>query len=272
MLSLRTNAQCLGLAGAVSVREEILGVPSNPTTSLRKALQFIHRHRCRPKAPSFLQLTEPPQASGTMRLSWSDNSDNEDGFRVRFRGRREGFADDDGSKTVAASNSDLQQTTLSGLHQGFEYRLTVIAFNTAGESEPSGAITRTIPLEEEDTRQVDLQREQVTMGFVPYRGLFPAGGVVNTGRLLKIQFPPVGPSDRLLLFPKRTKTTANCGVPGDVVVLEEGGDLSGKDLEEIFGVIEPEFSTLSPLTLIACLSSPGSAPPFVTVRLTVRVT
>jgi hypothetical protein len=194
---------------------------------------------------------------------------------VRFLGRRNGFPDHEGSKTVGASTGDQQRTTLSGLRPGFEYRLTVVAFNKAGESKPSEAILRTIPVNDEpgadeETREVDLERQTITMGFIPYRGVFPLGGIVRKGRLLKIHFPSVGIKDRLLLFPKRGKTTGNCGAIGDVIVLEEGGDLTGDRLQEIFGTAEPEFSALSPLIFLACLSSPGSAPPFVTIKITVR--
>ena len=146
MISLRTKArQCLGLTGAVSAKKDVLAVPNPSTRSLRQALRFIHQNRCRPDAPSFLQTTALPDASGTLSLLWRDNSDNEDGFRVRFRGRRNGFDDHEGSKPVGASPSSSQQTQLTGLRQGFDYTITVVAFNAAGESAPSDAITRTIP-------------------------------------------------------------------------------------------------------------------------------
>ena len=280
MFSVRTEARCLGLTEGISVKHDLLTASEPVTLSMRQALQFIHQHRCRPDAPSFLQLTEPAKASGTMSLSWRDRSDNEDGFRVRFRGRRSGFEDHDGSKTVAASPGDEQRTVLSGLQQGFEYTLTVVAFNAVGESRPSEPITRSIPIDEdgtgenpaEETRQVELQREDVVMGFIPYLGRFPAGGVVRTGHLLNIHFPSVGPTDRALIFPKRGKSTASCGSQADVVVLAEGGGLEGDDIREIFGVAEPEFSTLTPLVFVACLTTPGLPPPFVTVRITVRFT
>src|SRR5262245_589254 len=117
MISARTEARCLRLTDLISVKHDLLTVSVPAPLSLRQALRFIHQHRCRPNAPSFLQLTEPATASGTMSLSWRDRSDNEDGFRVQFRGRRNGFADHDGSKTVVASTGDEQRTALSGLQQ-----------------------------------------------------------------------------------------------------------------------------------------------------------
>jgi hypothetical protein len=261
--------RCLKLSNAISIRHDILRSFTSPVNSVRTALQRIHRDRCVPNAPTQLQVLSVPPGLPDVGLLWHDNSDNEDGFRVRFRGKRTGFADHDGAMTVEAGGIETHQTRLGGLRSGFEYAIMVAAFNTAGESSPSNEVKVTIPASEE-TRRGDLQRQPIFASFVPYSATFPAGGVVPKGRLLKIRFPQFGVADRALLFPRRGATTAGCGNSGEVVMLTEGTSTTSDQVTQICGDPEAGFTILDPLSLVACLSTPGTPPNFVSIELTVK--
>jgi Fungal fucose-specific lectin len=122
----------------------------------------------------------------------------------------------------------------------------------------------------EETRTVDLVRQVIVEGFIPYVGQFPLIGVTPSGRLLRIRLPQVGFPDLALAFVKHGQSTANCGDPGAVVVLAEGQTTTTTQLAEIFGASEPRFSTGNPLFFIACLSQTGgSLPNFVRIEITI---
>lgn len=265
ILSVRTLArECLNITGTISVQRDILAIATpSPVRSLRTALQFIHKNRCRPKAPTNLTVTNVLE--GQIHLAWIDNADNEEGFRIRFRGKKTGFADHEGTGT---QGPDQRSDQLRSLRNGFEYTISVVAFNAAGESRPSNEVQATTPLVEE-TRTVDLTRQATVEGFIPYLGKFPEGGVVPKGRLLRLRVPQAGLSDLAVAFVKPGFTTANCGNPSAVVVLSEGQTTTPEQLRDIFGVSEPEFTILNPIFFVACISTPGSPPNFVPIETTI---
>ena len=87
-----------------------------------------------PAAPSALQSA--PVVSGQVFLSWKDNSDNEDGFKIE-------------KKTDASGTYSLIQTTASdvnfysdtGLSAGATYYYRVYAYNSVGNSSYSNEVT-----------------------------------------------------------------------------------------------------------------------------------
>jgi hypothetical protein len=89
----------------------------------------------KPNAPADLTLTK--QADRMVTVSWVDRSANEDGFEIRFHGTRDGFTDHGGSREVERS---VTTADLGGLRSGYDYRISVIAFNDGGDSASSNEV------------------------------------------------------------------------------------------------------------------------------------
>jgi hypothetical protein len=94
----------------------------------------------KPERPTDLRVTGV--ADREISISWIDQSTDENGFSIRFRGIRAGFDDHTGRKIVGRNEVSA---SLSGLRSGFQYTMTVVAFNDAGESEASNAVQATTP-------------------------------------------------------------------------------------------------------------------------------
>ncbi|MFH1011935.1 MAG: fibronectin type III domain-containing protein [bacterium] len=86
----------------------------------------------RPSAPS--ELVGAGADTTTISLSWRDNSNNEDGFRVYHW---------DGVQwtRIGATATDSTSYSVTGLWPGGEYGYRVTAFNTVGESDFSNTVT-----------------------------------------------------------------------------------------------------------------------------------
>ena len=91
-----------------------------------------------PVAPS--NLTGSAFSPTQVDLSWTDNSNNEDGFTVRRRLPGSDFEDIDSIPVEANNYSDI---TVDG---NTTYEYIVVAFNTVGVSEPSNVIMVTTPV------------------------------------------------------------------------------------------------------------------------------
>jgi len=118
-------------------------------------------------------------------------------------------------------------------------------------------------------RTVPLQRQIIWEGSIPYLGRFPALGVVPRGRLLQIRVPRVA-LNRTVYFVKAGHSSAECNNPNAVVPVNEGQSTTPAQINEIFGRSEPEFSTLQPLTFVACISPTGQAPDWINIEITVQ--
>lgn len=81
-----------------------------------------------PDAPTDLALST--RAPTTWTGTYTDNSDDETGFRIKADGSTKGSA--------AADATTIQAT---GLTEGTEYDFTVVAFNGSGESPASNTVT-----------------------------------------------------------------------------------------------------------------------------------
>lgn len=107
-----TNYLYLSTAGAGAVRRKISGGATPPATA--------------PQAPGNLQAT--PRSSGRIDLAWTDNSNNETGFRIE---RRQGGGAFTEIGTVAANTGNYAST---GLSAGTTYTYRVRAYNGTGNS------------------------------------------------------------------------------------------------------------------------------------------
>ena len=264
--------ECLNISGMVSARRDIFALRSlPPPRSLQDELKFIRRTRCRPKGPFDLRVTDV--AEGKISVSWVDQSDNEDGFKIRFRGKRQGVSDHTGSQSVGrnqqAGETGQVSASLTDLRGNYEYTISVVAFNAGGESSPSNEVQATTPYIE--TKRVDLKREDIVEGPVPYAGKFPSFGSVPAGRLLRIRIPASGFADWALAFVKHGHSTNECNNASAVVVIGEGQTTTSAQLKEIYGVAEPPFTTLAPIPFIACYrtTNPASLPDLVTIEIVV---
>ena len=110
--------RCLDIRGPFSIRQDVL-MHQRPA-SLRSGLKIIHLTRCKPEAPTELRVELT--AAGRIDLRWVDNSDNERGFYIRFRGKRAGFAD---HTDTSQSNSGQAYTSLTDLRSGFTYTISL---------------------------------------------------------------------------------------------------------------------------------------------------
>jgi hypothetical protein len=182
---------------------------------LRFELGNIYKTRCKLERPTGLRVTLT--TAGRIDLRWVDNSDNETGFHIRFRGKRAGFADHTGT---SQANQDQTDTSLAGLRSGFTYAISIVAYNPAGESPPSNEVQATTPNVAE-TVPVSLSHE-ISDGPVHFVGKYPSFGVVPAGRLLRIRIPQVGFPDVALAFVKRGHSTQECNDPSAVVMIGEG--------------------------------------------------
>ena len=263
-LSVLTIARkCLDIRGPFAIRQDVL-MHQRPA-SLRSELKSIHLTRCKPEAPTELRVELT--TAGRIDLRWVDNADNERGFYIRFRGKRTGF--DDHTDT-SQTNTDIDYASLSGLHSGFTYTIRVVAYNQAGESPPSNEVQATTPNVAE-TLPVSLSHK-ISDGPVHYVGKYPGFGVVPAGRLLRIRLPQIGFPDVALAFVKRSHSTQECNDPSAVVVIGEGQTTTPAQLMEIYGVVEPRFTTLMPIPFLACYRTTNPASPlpgFITIEIEV---
>lgn len=76
--------------------------------------------------------------ASSLRLEWADNSDNEEGFHIER-------LNSDNFIAIASVGADVQTYIDSGLTPGMTYCYRVIAFNSAGSSNPSNQACATAP-------------------------------------------------------------------------------------------------------------------------------
>jgi hypothetical protein len=91
-----------------------------------------------PLKPTDLRITRI--TADRVDLAWTDNSNDEDGFRIRFTGERKGKYHT-GSKSVPANSVGLSLNVRSK----YEYGINLAAFNGAGESGKSNLVVAKIP-------------------------------------------------------------------------------------------------------------------------------
>lgn len=88
-----------------------------------------------PAPPSDLRVTNI--GSNSIGLAWAANSDNVNGFTISYHGTRSEFSDHNGTQSAAA---DATTGTLTGLRSGYEYSISVVAFNDVGNSATSNTV------------------------------------------------------------------------------------------------------------------------------------
>jgi hypothetical protein len=200
---------------------------------------YTTTNRQAPATPTSLRVTRV--GNDFIDLAWDDESDNEEGFRVTYEGRRQGESDDKGTKTVDANATS---TSLSGLLSGYEYNITVAAFNVVGTSSGSNVVGATTTDTPHDVT-VTLVRQQVVEGPVEYEGQYPAGGSVQPGRVLSISVPP---SSEVVAIRFVTDSS-------ELVEVPQGTTTTTEQMKRIFnGTAEPAYATGHPVLLRALIA------------------
>ena len=88
-----------------------------------------------PVPPSELRVTNI--GSNSVDLAWIQNSINANGFTISYHGARSEFSDHNGTFSPAA---DARTATLTGLRSGYEYSISMVAFNDVGNSGSSNTV------------------------------------------------------------------------------------------------------------------------------------
>lgn len=128
------NGNCSGVRGQALMRAQAHGDGRGAALNSddRAAASFLYRGAVAsvPDAPSNLSAVAPE--SDRVRLTWTDNSNNESSFRVRRR------AGDSGSfLEIGSVNANVRSFTDTGVASGTTYQYQVTARNSAGESAAS---------------------------------------------------------------------------------------------------------------------------------------
>jgi hypothetical protein len=199
-----------------------------------------------PRRPTGLRVTGI--AAGKIDVAWTDNSNDEDGFRVRFRGRRQGQGDHTGTISVGPNSV---AASLTDLYNNYEYSINVVAFNASGQSPRSNIVVATTP-NVPQAKTVALRRQIVVSGNIPYLGKYPEFGGPPPGRILRIRVPERSlPYEIILRFVRSGHSTVECGNPNAVVSVAEGQTISPVQMTAIYGVPEPRY----PMDFLACLGT-----------------
>lgn len=221
-----------------------------------------------PQRPT--ELRETSVSANAIGVAWVDNTNDADGFRISYVGTRTGQANHEGQVSVG---STVRAATLGNLLSGYTYTIRVVAFNAAGTSGSSNAISVTTP-NAQQTVPIYLLRQQVVSDGpipIPYLGQYPpAIGTVPAGRLLQIALPHnlqvLGVN-----FVRPGHSTEECGNPDAVVTVTQETGTTAAQLAAIFGMATPRYSSSSPIQFLACLDTTPDAPVFdsVIIQLTI---
>jgi hypothetical protein len=198
----------------------------------------------------------------TVSVSWIDDADDQDGFRVSFSGRRQGHPDDP-TRTISL-DSAARTASLTGLLSGYDYSIWVVAFDDMGESDRSNyvlATTRIVP----ETVTVNLHREQVIEGPIPYSAIY---NPTQPGHLLQIAVPR---DDEILVvnFVKVGHSTKECGDPRAVVSVTQGTTTTPEQIAAIYGVAKPQFDRS--IGFVACVGTAHLEPTIESVPIEITI-
>ncbi len=199
---------------------------------------FTSTNRVRPAAPVNLYVTRV--GNDFIDLAWIDESDNEDGFHITYKGSRQGEPHDEGTKSVAANSTSA---SLSGLLSGYEYLIAVKAHNAVGDSLSSNAVNATTT---DTPHEVTVTMVRLHIdGPTQYQGGYPAFGSVQPGRVLNIAVPA---STEIVAV-----RFLNAG--GELVDVAQDTIASPAKMQKIFGGTgQPAYATGQPVLLQALIA------------------
>lgn len=205
-----------------------------------------------------LNLRETAVSANSIGVAWDDNTNDAAGFRISFNGVRTGQGNHQGEVSAA---SNQRAATLSNLLSGWTYTISMLAFNSAGNSGASNSIVVTTPIAPQIV-SVTMTVSPVEEGPLSYVGQYPPGfGTVPAGHLLQIALPQ---SAQVLgfSFVKIGHSTEECGNSDAVVTVLQASHTTPAQLTAIYGAAKPSYSSSSPIPFVACISlAPGASIP-----------
>lgn len=192
-------------------------------------------------------ITQSVTATSPNRIGivWEDRSNMELGYKVTYR-----QSDGGAKQTVTLLGADRRRFILDGLLPNTEYCLSAQTFDYYGLSEPdSMRCAKTEPLPdtepEDKTFTLQLQRQDIYEGKIPYEGRFPIFDSPSNGVLKKVRGANGYP---FLRFVKPGHDTGDCDQPNATVQLNPGEELSTADMQALYGSETPAL----PIYFYAC--------------------
>jgi len=186
----------------------------------------------------------------SIKISWRGQSAFEWGYKLYYR-----RAYETGYNVFWYNAAGSDSYEINFLSPETEYCITVTAFDYYGESERQNDICNiNTPPEpgsppEEHNFTVQLLRQIVYEGPVPYVGSFPTGGgLLPAGNLIQVRSTHWNPT---LYFVKPGKSTADCNDPDAVIPLNTNSALSSSDMEMLYGSATPRL----PIVFLACAAA-----------------
>lgn len=110
--------------------------------------------------PGATDLTTTDHTNTSISLSWTDNSDNEDGFRIEERHEQDPLSDTIDYtpwQTATTVGPNTTSETITGLESNTQYEVRIIAYTEDAEA-PSNTITQTTAITYDDNWTMVLQR------------------------------------------------------------------------------------------------------------------
>ena len=217
-----------------------------------------------PPPPTDLHVTDNTTGQ-SISLAWTENSDDQNGFRINYTGTLNGFSD----KGTMSLDESARTATLTGLMTGYTYTIQLVAVSDYGDSRPV-MVTATTPLAPVQVT-VDLQNQYLSNPDGPvgvaYAGQFPPFGSVVPGKLLKITVPGsstvFGNYGVLALnFVKLGGSTDDClsSDASKYETVQAGESATAAQMTAIYGTETPPYSTSAPVGFLACLVSSQGVP------------
>jgi hypothetical protein len=209
----------------------------------------------------------------SFRVYWNDHSNFETGFKVYFRRSHQTRY----IRTVAWYNGRLDNigsseiTDLLEDASDYEHCVAVTSYDYYGESARRNEICGImLPKPEPDQTpeeysfSVNLQRQDVHSGPIPYLGSFPTnGGPLPVGNLTSVRSSHVNPT---LYFVKPGHSTSECEDSDAVITLEANNEISPDEMETLYGSPTPEL----PITFLACAGVAANLPNWISINITYR--
>ena len=197
--------------------------------------------------PSIVKGIETSTPYNSFRITWEDDSSIEDGFYLGVSI----FQTAEFIRKIKVVGKNRESFLLTNLLPNTQYYVAVTAYDFYGESVRNGTRIKTskspeiTPEQEIKTFTLNLNRQEIIKGMIPYFGRFPVIGSTTNGKLEKVKLLSQWPT---LYFVKPGFNTSQCNQSNKVVVLNPSNELSSSQMQTLFGSIKPSL----PIDFVAC--------------------
>lgn len=197
--------------------------------------------------PSLVKGVETSTPYNSFKIIWEDDSSIEDGFYLNISI----FQTAEFIRKIKVEGKNRESFLLKNLLPNTQYYVGVTAYDFYGESVRKGTRIRTskspeiTPEPEIETFTLNLNRQEISQGMIPYFGRFPVFGSIPNGKLIKVKLLSQWPT---LHFLKPGFNNSDCNQSNAVVVLNPSSELSSSQMETLFGSTKPSL----PIDFVAC--------------------